>query len=337
MLKSRSMPAVWIVLIWCLVMIFPGGCAKKAVVKEEAVVTQEQKPAATAPPVAAPAPKDDATARERALLEQALREQVEKEAAEKERTMREQTMWGWMKKGTKGLKADGYWKSEAAPAGKVTASADPAGPQVSPEFATDTALLARREAYLKQLKKGSYTFNPPSPIKVATTVTVYFWLDPLVEPMRLAEELKTQLLKMRPGKMPQTEAGRMDWSPMMRATLTATSEDFDITPTERKDFDGRKNISSTRRTEWSWDVKAKHIGQELPLHLRVWAVLPQELGEPDEILKLDKLIHVDVTIFYLVDKYWEKYWKWILGGLGTALAGAISAWWNIRRRKVAGG
>lgn len=204
--------------------------------------------------------------------------------------------------------------------------------QASPEFSSDAALLTRREAYRKELKQASYTFNPPSPINVATPVTVYFWLDPLAEPMRLAEELKAVLLKLRPGETPQTEAGRIDWSPKMRATLTG--DDFDITPTEAKNFDGQKHLSATRRTEWSWDVKAKHVGQQLPLHLRVWAILPQELGDPDEVLKLDKLIHVEVTFLWLVDEYWEKYWKWIMGSLGTALASAIGVWWKSRQPKA---
>ena len=119
----------------------------------------------------------------------------------------------------------------------------------------------------------------------------------------------------------------------MRATLTGA--DFDITPTEGKGFDGQKYLSATRRTEWAWDIKAKHVGETLPLHLRVWAVLPKELGEPHEVLKLDKLIHVEVTIFWLLDEFWEKYWKWILGGLGTAIASAIGAWWKSRQPKAA--
>ncbi|MCX7170004.1 MAG: hypothetical protein NTY41_06830 [Proteobacteria bacterium] len=204
--------------------------------------------------------------------------------------------------------------------------------QASPEFGAEASLLARREAYLNELKQASYTFNPPSPIKVATPITVYFWIDPLLEPVRLAEELKAELMKMRPGETPQTEAGRMDWSPKMRAKLTG--EDFDITPTEAKDFDGKKNLYGTRRTDWSWDVKAKHVGKQLPLHLRVWAILPEELGEPYEVLKLDKLIHVEVTFLWLVDEFWEKYWKWILGGLGTTLAGAIGAWWKSGQPKA---
>lgn len=213
--------------------------------------------------------------------------------------------------------------------------------QGSSEYSVDAALLMRRETYLRELKQASYAFNPPSPVEVATPVTVFFWLDPLAEPMRLAEELKATLLKMRPNETAQTEAGRMEWSPTMRASLTCAGEDFVITPTEGKDpegkdFNGVKSVFATRRTGWSWDVKAKHVGQQLPLHLRVWAVLPPELGAPVEVLKLDKLIHVDVTFLWLLNEYWEKYWKWILGGLGTALSGAIATWWKCRQPKGAG-
>lgn len=204
---------------------------------------------------------------------------------------------------------------------------------VSPEFNADAALLARRDAYLEKLKQGSYSFNPPSPIKVATPVTVFFWLDPSVDPMHLAEELKTKLLEMHPDETPKTEGGRMDWSPKMRAKLTGN--DFDITPLEGQNTGGLKDVSSTKRTQWAWDVKAKDIGKSLPLHLQVWAILPGKLGK-EEILALDKSIQVDVTWFWLVDHFWEKYWKWILGGLGTALSGAIGIWWKNRQPKTAG-
>ena len=69
-------------MILCLSVVFLSGCAKKAALKEEAVITQEQKPVAAAPAVKAPA-TDDKAARERALREQALRDKAAKEAAEK--------------------------------------------------------------------------------------------------------------------------------------------------------------------------------------------------------------------------------------------------------------
>jgi len=73
---------VWVglmALVLCLSVTFLTGCAKKAALKEEAVVTQEQKAVAQAPAAVA----DDVAARERALREQALRDQEAREAAER--------------------------------------------------------------------------------------------------------------------------------------------------------------------------------------------------------------------------------------------------------------
>ena len=63
-----------------LSVVFPSGCAKKAALKEETVIAQEQRTAAQAP---AKAVTDDKEARERALREQALRDQAAREAAAK--------------------------------------------------------------------------------------------------------------------------------------------------------------------------------------------------------------------------------------------------------------
>ncbi|MCF8150729.1 MAG: hypothetical protein K9K30_16645 [Burkholderiaceae bacterium] len=243
-----------------------------------------------------------------------------------------------MPNGTHEAKGDAEAASAASAPGKLmerrpASAAVAASAEASPEFAADSALLARRDAYRQQLKQAAYAFNPLTPIKVATPVTVFFWIDPAAEPLRLADELKTALLKLRPNEAPLAESGQLDWSPKMRATLTG--DDFLITPTEARDFDGTKNIYANRRTEWSWDIKARRVGESLPLHLRVWAILPKSLGEPDEVLKLDKLIQVEVTWTWLLDEFWEKYWKWLLGGLGTALAGAVAAWWKSRQPKAA--
>jgi peptidoglycan-associated lipoprotein len=65
---------------------FTTGCAKKAAMKEGAVVSQVQKAAPQAAATAAPVEtaSDDAAARERALREQALREQAAREKAARE-------------------------------------------------------------------------------------------------------------------------------------------------------------------------------------------------------------------------------------------------------------
>ncbi len=76
-MKKRLLWVGLIALAVCLSATFLTGCAKKATVKETAVVSQEQKPAAKAPAATA----DDREARERALREQALRDQAAREAA----------------------------------------------------------------------------------------------------------------------------------------------------------------------------------------------------------------------------------------------------------------
>jgi peptidoglycan-associated lipoprotein len=69
-------------LVLCISVSWMTGCAKKATLKEAAVVTQEQKAVAQAP-VAATSPQDSRAARDRALQDQALSDQAAREAAEK--------------------------------------------------------------------------------------------------------------------------------------------------------------------------------------------------------------------------------------------------------------
>lgn len=66
-------------LVLCFSVAFMTGCAKKATLKEEAVVTQEQK--AEVAKATADSAKDDAAARERALRERALSDQAARDKA----------------------------------------------------------------------------------------------------------------------------------------------------------------------------------------------------------------------------------------------------------------
>ncbi len=75
-----------IALVLCLSVTFLTGCAKKAALKETAVVSPEMKPAAKAP---AALSKEEQAARERALREQALREQALREKAAREAAAKE--------------------------------------------------------------------------------------------------------------------------------------------------------------------------------------------------------------------------------------------------------
>ncbi|MCX5824773.1 MAG: peptidoglycan-associated lipoprotein Pal [Deltaproteobacteria bacterium] len=75
---------VWVGLVafvMCLSVTFLTGCAKKATLKEGAVMTREQKPVSQTPAKAA---TEDQAARERALRDQALRDQTLRDQAAKD-------------------------------------------------------------------------------------------------------------------------------------------------------------------------------------------------------------------------------------------------------------
>lgn len=190
----------------------------------------------------------------------------------------------------------------------------------------DRERMRLRDEYIGGLTQAAYTFNPPSPIRVAQPVTVALWVDPAANAARLAEEMRNAF----PESAARVESGATKWSPRMRATLTGP--DFDITPVEGKDFDGIKDLSESARTEWSWSIRPQSPGKK-KLHLLLSVVLPSELGRPRELPQISRDIDVEVTIWWVIDNFWEKYWKWILGGLGSAVAAVIAYWWKNRRRR----
>jgi len=86
MMKRSLLWVGLIALVLCLSVTFLTGCAKKAALKDTAVISQDQKPAAKAPGALS---AEDQAARERALREQALREQALREKAAKEAAAKE--------------------------------------------------------------------------------------------------------------------------------------------------------------------------------------------------------------------------------------------------------
>lgn len=208
------------------------------------------------------------------------------------------------------------------PASVKSASAKPATAKTGPE--NPASQVQRIDAYFAGLKTAAYTFNPPSPIRVAEPVTVHLWLDPQATAAELADELRRAM----PNDAARVESGATRWSPRMRATLSGP--DFEVTAIDPEE----QLVSSAQRTTWSWDITPLHAGEKLALHLRLAAVLPSELGPPKTIATLDREIRVEVTWWWLFDHHFEKYWKWLLGGLGTALASAIAWWWKNRKGAI---
>lgn len=181
----------------------------------------------------------------------------------------------------------------------------------------------RIDGYLSALKSAAYTFNPPSPIRVDEAVTIHLWLDPKSSPTVLAEELR----KLVPQDASRVESGETKWSPRMRATLSGADTDFEIKPIDPEE----QTVNTTERTRWSWIITPRRAGKELALHLRLIALLPPELGPPTTITSLDRKINVEVTVWWLFDHYFEKYWQWLLGGLGTIVMSIFAWWWKNRK------
>ena len=219
----------------------------------------------------------------------------------------------------------GYTLQPDIPKSERIGCATAAVPHLS---ANDSTLIAEREKYSAKLKKASYSFNTPTSVKIDTPFTIYFLLNPLDTPQKLANKLRRKVWHEPFGKEQKIEADQTKRSAKMRVTLTG--EDFEITPTEGKTFDGIKTPSTYKETSWSWRIQAKNVGEALPLYLNVWCELPQELGGPMEMIPtLNRYIRVDVTPIWVLNTYWER-WKWILGGIGAALVAAFGLWWKSR-------
>jgi len=310
-----------------------GGCEDKSAERKISERPADAKVAQAAKPEVEPAPDRPGAQMSKRVMPKAKPEaEPAPERPEKK---------DWKKSARKAEKKD----EEPAPAAEAPRTlggiAPPFGPgssgggsgravrrtPVSPELSSDQELVRRRDKYIAGLKKGAYTFDPPPKIEVEQRVTVALWVDPHEEAAQLAEEMKRAM----PASAPRIEAGATTWSPRMRATLTGPY--FEITSVEGKDFNGEKELSMTARTEWSWTLVPTFPGTK-QLHLLLSVVLPPNLGEPRELPQIDRDVEVKVTVWWLIDHYWEKYWKWMIGGLAAAIASAIGWWW---RKRYGGG
>lgn len=184
------------------------------------------------------------------------------------------------------------------------------------------SMAERWNRFLQSFKDAVYTFNVPSPIKVDEPKTIHLWVDTMSDQQALAKELEKMVVK----DSDRVEAGAIQVSPEMRATLTG--ENFIINANSPE----QQRINMAGRTIWSWDITPTWPGT-LTLHLRLIAIPPDKAEPPYTIpALLDRTIEVKVTFWWLLDHFFEKYWKWLLGGLGTLFM-TILGW---RRQKRTG-
>lgn len=194
----------------------------------------------------------------------------------------------------------------------------PAAANGEEEYAVSMA--DRWNAFLQSFKDAVYTFNPSSPIKVDKPRTIHLWVDTMVDQQTLAEELR----RIVPWDAARIEAGAIRVSPEMKAILTG--ENFKI----KANSPEKQIINMAGRTIWSWDITPTWPGLQT-LHLRLIAIPSDAISSSYTIpVPLDRTIEVKVTIWWLIDHFFEKYWKWVLGGLGTLFITILGWWWKKR-------
>lgn len=178
--------------------------------------------------------------------------------------------------------------------------------------------------FLANLPTAAYTFNPPSPITVDTPHPIYLWVDTTVTHKALAEEMK----RFEPADASQVRSGLTKVSQVMEASLTGPGEEFiAIQPATPQ----RQELNLDGRTSWKWTINPKKPGT-YTLDIQLLVIPPPDLATaPHEIRPSPALHHtiqVEVTLWWLFDHFFDKYWKWLLGGLGTLLVTVLGWWWK---------
>jgi len=99
--------------------------------------------------------------------------------------------------------------------------------------------------------------------------------------------------------------------------------DFEITPLSSEE----QIVAGDMPTQWEWDVVPKHSGK-LRLHL---AAIVELNNVSRDFTTVDREITVQVDPIEMAETFTEKNLVWILGTLGTLIAGGW-AWWKRRKK-----
>jgi len=90
-----------------------------------------------------------------------------------------------------------------------------------------------------------------------------------------------------------------------------------------------REISESLQAVWSWNVSAREPGKARTLALSFYVIPPGSVSpDPVAIKVLNRTIDIDVTYPWLLDHYWEKYWKWLIGGVATVISAWFAWWWK---------
>lgn len=179
------------------------------------------------------------------------------------------------------------------------------------------SLREQIECAEKDLRPGTLAFEPKRNMDQGQSETVSI----RISPDKSAEVGKG--FKHGPPALQEIRVG-----PLMKAKLYGPSEDFIITPIGEE-----KKIIKAPYTEWTWRVTPL-TGGDKKMEVSVYAelMLPNGDHEPYEAFTGSANIFVHVNPLYVVRKFVQENWQWLLGS--PILLGLIGwLWARVRKEK----
>lgn len=161
--------------------------------------------------------------------------------------------------------------------------------------------------FIEKLRSANYAYNVPSPISAGEWRVIKFSLSANNSTL----EVISSINELGEGEVSGVVAGRAKFSMVMEAHLSG--KDFEIAQND----EARKLLDPEGISVWTWSVKPLHPGGSLPLVLSLKAILPDEKIPAHDVLVLVRKIEARSSFWWIIDTYFEKYWKWIFSGLGA--------------------
>jgi hypothetical protein len=174
------------------------------------------------------------------------------------------------------------------------------------------------EQSLAKLKKGNLAYSTPEVMKTGHTAHVTARIG--------SEKVSVQTLESGLPTDQGAKTGTAVTPVSTKMKVALKGADFDITPLSSEE----QIVAGDVPTQWEWDIAPKHSGK-LRLHL---AAIVELNNLSRDFTTVDRDIAVQVDPVDMAEAFGEKNLIWILGALGTAIAGGW-AWWKRRKKPEA--
>jgi hypothetical protein len=175
---------------------------------------------------------------------------------------------------------------------------------------------------------GNVAFKSQDTMVLGETYPVLVLVSAVVTKEELERTLDQQLQKAWPPDQRPPDQGKITSegikvAPLMRAHLSANTDEFEISPATPEDQD----TTAEPVTKWEWTVKPLKPGKGLKLDLTISIVLDTQ-GVPHALETLHRFITVTVSLPERVAAFVDNNWQWLWAALLVPVAG-----WLWKKRK----